>query len=543
MLKRVVAIFIVLAAAFWLSPAFTHAQDPEPAVKAFNDLVGAGYDVIEIDAFPDAQGNPDPTSIYALIETVTTDLNDSYIQRQVLRGFRTLYKYFPTKQNFIVVLRYDRWLYFFATNPADWDDVVAERVALADFWKVQRAQVRIYDAQERKYVTEKDFLNILQTNKNQTNKDFSGTAKNPLPPINTNPNAEAENIALEPSTTFLPADGTTEAFLLASLTDNQFAGLPTRGVNFAFQVRGQDERALPTAQTDQFGTARSKIASSRHLDLVLLRASTATLNATGQIIVGTPPGNNVKAQEQAVIEGLNSQGYLNADAAFLQATGPTGQVFRQGLAAVRVTSKGFDREVYSQLFRMMGTVRTVMPSASFLRPILLYAAADGHDYSILFSMRADIWDAYIRGDIGENQLWSNLNYDGAVNENGVRVNDKDFLSKNFTGSKQPRVSNVSRTVESTLTTEEWGEQLTVGSFLVPVGGYADTFRITELTDSANGFAIYETPNYNSPVFTFTRGNEAALSALRLDAGQFIVAVNGSRAPAKIVLEFVEHLVR
>ncbi len=526
-----------------LLPNAARAQNPDPSSQAFNELVGAGYDVIEIGDLPDAQGNPDPNSIYVEMETVTTDFNDRYLINQTLLGFRALNRYFPNRQNFVVVLHFDHWLYFFVTTPPDWDDLLSKRVTVADFWKTQVNQLRIYDTTARKYVTAKDFVNILQTNKNQTNKDFSGQAKSPLPPVNTNPNAQAENILLEPSTTYLPADGVTQAFLLATLTDKDFAGLPGRGVNFTYEVRGQEERALPTAQTDKFGTARSKIASSRPLAQVLLRASTSTLNASAQMIVGSAPGQDTKKQEAAVVDGLKAQGYRDADAGYVEYTGPAGNTIRQGIAAVRVTSNAFDRQVYSQLSRMLGTLRAVMPNANFLRPLLLYAAADGHDYTMLFTLRADLWDAYLRGDMSENQLWASLSYDGAVNENGVRTNEKDFLSKNFSGANPTLYSSVTRSLETTLTAEEWGEQLNLASFQVPVGGFADSFRVTELSGSANGFQLYATPDYNTPVFTFTSGNDEVLKTLRLGEGQYIVAVTGEHAPAKAALEFIEHLAR
>ena len=533
--------FLTLALVGLVSPA--RAQNPDASVQVFNTLVGAGYDVVKVGNYPDAQGQPDPNAVFVQMVTVTTDFNDRYIINQTLQGFVTLDKYLAGAQSYIVVLNYDRWLYIFVTNPADVDDLLAKRVTALDFWNTVRNQVRIYDTIEKKYLATKDFTSQNQTNKNQTNKDFSGNGKSPLPPVNTNPDAQVENILLEPSTTYLPADGSSQAFALATLTDREFAGLPGRGVNFTYEVRGQDERALPAAQTDAFGTARSKIASSRPLNLVLLRASTSTLNASVKILVSDSPGKNIKEQENAVIEGLKSQGFAEADAGYVEYTGPAGNTIRQALAAVRVTSKSFDREVYSQLFRMMGTLHTVMPDASFLRPLLLYAADDGHDYTLLFTLRADIWQAYLRGEIGENQLWASLSYDGAINENGVRTDSKDFLTKNFSGAKQTRVSSVARTVESTLIAETWGEQLTVGSFLVPIGGYADTFSVTEIGETANGFTLYATPDFNTPIFTYTRGQEAALRALRLEAGQYIVNVNATRAPAKLVLQFVEHLTR
>ncbi|MBI4674234.1 MAG: hypothetical protein HY741_21530 [Chloroflexi bacterium] len=543
MFKRILLLMVLVLLPVLLYPPNVQAQDPNPADLVFANLVGAGFDVVQVGYARDAQGNTLTDTVFVEMETITSDFNDRYIVGQVVGGVQALAKYFPHALNLLVVLKYDRWLFYFGTTAQDWDDVVARRTSGKDWWQKVLGGVRFYDTVQQKYITAKDFTSQNQTTKNQTNKDFSGQGDSPLPPVNTNPDAQAENILLEPSTTYLPADGTSQGYLLATLTDREFAGLPGRGVNFTYEVRGQDEKNLGVAQTNKFGTASSKITSSRALDLVLLRASTASLNASTQIVVGPAPGADPKAQAKAVIEGLASQGYRNADAVYEEYTGPTGATLRIGVAGVSVTSTSFDRQVYSQLSRLLGTLRTVMPKATLLNPILFYAASDGHDYRLFFLLRADIWDAYVRGDISENQLWANLSYNGAEDENGVFSNGKNFLKKNFTGAKQTRYSSAQRQVASTLTTEEWGEQLTVGSFLVPVGGFADTFSIGELSGSATGFTIYETPDYKTVVFAFNSGDEAALKNLRLDAGQYIVVVQGAGAPAKVNLQYVEHLGR
>lgn len=536
-----IAIAVVLLGVSCLLPLTARAQAPDPAAQAFGELVGYGYDVVEVGYFPDAQGKPSTNSVYALSETISTDFNNRYLTIEALRTFAVLSKYFPSAEYYVAALRYDRWIYFFVTTASDWDDLTSDRIGGEAFWNQVASQARIYDSVNKKYITPQDFTSQNQTDKNQTNKDFSGQPNSPLPPVNANPNAQAENILLEPSTTYLPADGKAQGLVMATLTDREFAGLPGRGVNFTFEVRGQDDKPLGSLQTDRFGTARAQITSSRPLDLVLLRANTANLNATTQILVGDPPGDNVKAQARAVQEGLESQNYTDVEADYAAQTAPNGKEYRIGIAAVRVTSKYFDRAVYSQLARMLGTIRTVMPQANLLRPVLEYAAPDGHDYALLFNMNTDVWDAFVRGDIGENQLWENLAYAGAVNENGVRTDSKDFLNKNFSGSAQTRYSSVTRRVTSSLTMEAWGEQLTVGSFLVPVGGSADTFTVAEMTGQATGLAIYATPDYNTPVFKYNPNDAAALASLRLASGQYVVEVTAPSAPAAVTLDYVEHI--
>jgi hypothetical protein len=541
--KRIFVLCMVVCGVLALPPA-TAAQGPTPEEAVMAQLVSNGYDVVSVGFFPDDQGNPRNDMVYAQLETITTDLSDRYVVNQVLRGFDALAQFYPRVDYYTMVLHYDRWLYLFVTTGPDFDDLKQKRVQALDYYNSVRRQVRIYDTVEKRYISEKDFTSQSQTNKNQTNKDFTGQAKNPLPPTNTNPEAKAENILLEPATTYLPADAATQAHVLATLTDQSYSGLPGRGVNFTFEVRGQEERNLGTAQTDRFGTARAQVSSSRPLDLVLLRAGTSTLNATVPMFVGPAPGTDRKAQADAVVKGLASQGYKDAEAEYVQVTGPTGRAFKLGIAVVRVESKSFDREVYSQLSRMMGTLRTVIPDANLLRPVLVYAAPDGHEYAILFSVNADVWDAYVRGDIGENEFWQTVNYDGAIDENGRSNDQKDFLSKNFTGTQAQNYSRAPRTVDSTLSQESWGDQLTVGSFVIAIGGRATDFNVEELSGSATGFALYATPEYNDPVFTFGAGDSPdAFRQLQLEAGQYMVEVRGSSPPARVTLSYVEHLAR
>lgn len=544
MLKRFAGgIVLLLLLGIWL-PGAARAQDPNPADLVFSNLVTAGFDVVEVGVPRDAQGNPMTDSAFVEMETITLNYDDTYVIGQVLQGFRALAKYYPHTRNRFVVLKNDRWLLFFNTTLSDWDDFIAKRVKGSDWWKQVRSQIRFYDAVQKKYITAKDFTSQSQTNKNQTNKDFTGQGgNNPLPPVNTNPNAQAENILLEISTTYLPADGASAGFMLATLTDADYAGLPGRGVNFTYEVRGQDEKSLGLAQTDQLGTARNKITSSRALGPVLLRAGTDTLNASTEVLVNPSPGNDSKLQAQAVYDGLTNQGYTDVDAGYYEQTGPTGETIGVGAAMARAASDAFDRKVYSQLSRMLGTIRTVMPKAAILDPILRYAAADGHDYRLFFTMRADLWDAYVRGAVSENQLWTGLDFATAIDENGIRTSDKNFLSKNFSRTAQTRYSSAPRTVAATLTTESWGDQMTVGSFLIPVGGYADGMLVSDLSGNATGFELFESPDYTTPVFKYKRGDDAALANLRLDSGQYVLSVDGDKPPAQVTLSYTEHLGR
>jgi hypothetical protein len=541
-MRRIEIFALVCLALVFAAPELAHAQNPDPADLVKTELVGTGYDVTAVGFFPDSSGQPRSDAVYAQIETITNDLGNRYLANQAIDGFEALNRYYPNATTLISVLHYDHYLLFFQTTPQDLDPLVRKQMGRADFWPGVRTNVHIYDTAAKEFVGEKDFVDKSQIDKNQTGKDFSGQSPNVIPTPAPNDNVKPEHILLEPSTTYLPADGATQAFLLASLSDANFNGLGGRAVDFAYEVQGQDEKSLGSESTDAYGTARANVTSSQPLDQVLLRASTTALNAAVQIVVGAPPGASKKAQVQAVVQGLTNQGYSDVDAESDQYTGPAGQKENEAVASVRVQSKSFDRAAYSQLIRSFGTLRTVMPDANLLIALLLFRSKDGHDYTLVYSVRPPDWDAFVDGQIGEVEFWQRVAYNGAVDENGNRVGDKNFLDKNFGASGGPAELSSPRSVQSTLTAETWGEQLNVGAFQVPIGGSADGFSLADSSGSAAGFELFATPDYTQPIFHFSQGdNLSALSALQLAQGQYILQVEGAHAPARVLLNYVEHL--
>src|SRR5207249_1236111 len=154
-------------------------------------------------------------------------------------------------------------------------------------------------------------------------------------------------------------------------------------------------------------------------------------------------------------------------------TGNLGQAVHQASAALDFASKRFDRAVYSEITRMVGTMRTVMPAADYLEALLQYQAQGGKAYLLRYVVRASDWDAFIKGEIGAS---------------------------------------------------------------------ADSFTLAELGGNASGWMLYATPDYGTPLFRFKKGdNPSALAALRLSEGQYILQVDAAHAPAKVKLNYLEHL--
>ncbi len=531
-----------LLAPLWLAPAVARADDPDPARLVITELVGRGYDVLDAGLYPDSQGQPRADAVYARMDTITNDLDNDYIEEQALDGSQALGRNYPHATNLITILQYARWQIIFQTSAQDLDQYRRKQIKTADYWSELRSNARIYDTVAKEFVGEKDFVNKSQVDKNQTSKDFSKTAPNPLPTPVPNSTNKPEHILLEPSTTYLPADSKSQVNLLARLSDAGFNPLSGHNVNFGYEAQGQSEKNLGAASTDADGTARAQVVSGRVLNVVLMRATTASLNAQVQVLVGPPPASSKEARLKAIINGLKSQGYLEADADYAVSTGPAGQAIRQAISAVRVTAKTFDRSVYSQLSRSFGTLRTVIPEANFLLAILQYRAKNGRDYSLLYSVLPDDWEAFVKGQVGENIFWQRVSYEGAVDEKGNNINDKDFVNKNFGPSTSRGQTNTPRGVESALTLEEWGEQLTVGEFEVPVGGSADGFTLADLSGNATGLAIFATPDFSKPVASFKRGDDPkVLSSLRLGQGQYVLEVQAEHAPARVQVNYVEHL--
>lgn len=538
----------ILALAALLLPYTAHAQNPDAANHVLTELAGHGYDVTAVGNYTDANGAPVPDTYYVQIETYTNDLDAEPLHEQWVAGFVALSRNYSTAKLLLVLLHYDHYLYVFQVSGLAFRQAVesyktGDGSAWDQLGSQVRTGVRIWDQTAKQYLNEKDFTHKSQIEKKNTYKDFGGVAKPPLPPTNPDPNAPAENIWFDYSTTFLPADGSARAVLMTTLEDHAYQALPDRQVFFSIDPQGRDPKELGARQTNSFGMARVEVRSSDALGEVVARTRTLDHNAAGRIVIGKSPGTDLAKQREAIVSGLTSQGYADAAMAVSEYTHVTGKVYVTGIVQSRISSNAFDRAVYSQMARMSGTLLAVIPGVTDLELRLLWNSPDGHDYIMYFQVSPEKWAEFVNGTINEYQFWQSVQYLAAYDENGHRVGDKDFLNKNFGAANKNQATSAQRSVTSTLTQEEWGAQLNVGTFLIPVAGSGDNFTV-EWSGGAQSFALYATPDFVKPILTLARdGDQSALQSLRLSSGQYLFAVAGDAPPAGVTLNYTEHLSR
>lgn len=534
--KRLLAALAVGIVLVRLVTAEVFAQEPDPADEAKAFLTAKGYTVTDVNYSNDDHGKPLANSVYVLMDAVGGDLDQPDLQAQVIWGFAALSQYYPRVELLNSILAYKQyWIMFHSTS----QDFVFPDATLpgATFWSQVRSQVRIYDRVKNSFVDEKDFTGD-QTVKDQAGKDFGATPSNPVPtPI---PSAlPGGTLWLEPSTTYLPADKNAQAAMMATLLDSRYAPLANRPLAFSYQAPGDDAQSAGTQSTDANGAARAHVAGSRDFNSLLLRASTESLNSQVSIVVGPVPAT--KADEiKAAVRGLSKQGYAGVDVSYYSDTSATGELTNYATVEMRMESQTFDRTVYSQLSRGMGTLRTMFPKANEVDVGLIFHK-DGHDWELLWSAQVAYWDQLVAGQISENEFWRNLRYEGAFDENGNRLDDKDFVDKNF-GAGAGKSASVTRTLESAITHEDWGDQWHGQEFVVLPGSYADSFGSAIFDGNATALQIFQSPDFTTPIVTYARGDNAdKLAGLRLGQGQYLFAVVGPTAPASAQVTYVEHL--
>jgi hypothetical protein len=535
MLKRLFATLGICLVLTLIPSAGTFAQEPDPADQVKSFLTAKGYTVVEVDYYPDEQGKPRPEVVYALMEAVSGNLDSAEIASQVVLGFHALRRYFPRADTLMSVLTYRKYAIFFSTPSATFDKFAKAEIGSNAFWNNVRGQVRIYDLVKKSYIDEKDF-----TSNNQTDKGFGSTPPNPVPtPVPTAP-LKGAHLRLEPSTTYLPADDKTSVTLIAALLDANFVPLVGQALGFSYEAAGQDAQSLGTQATDVNGTARAQAKGPPNTDSLLLRVSTEALNSQVPIVVG-PPVTAKMEQVDAVVEGLTKQGYADVEANFVSRTGPTGETINTGIASMRMASQTLDRAFYSQLSRAFGTLRTVFAKSNQLVVILVYRK-EGQDWLLYWRAQTANWDQFVAGKIGENDFWRYLEYPGAYDEDGNRLDDKNFMDKNFGAGGGGKEARVTRALESTMKKETWGDQWRGQEFVILPGSYADTFTLTELSGNATAVQIFQSPEFRAPFLEFKRGdNPDVLKKWRLGQGQYLFAIVATSAPAAARMTYVEHL--
>lgn len=538
MLKRFS--FLLLLVAILAPSAVSLAQQPESADEVKSLLTSKGYKVQQVDFFPDANGNPSPDAVYVLMDSVSGDLDGEDIALQATWGFAALRKYYPRVTNLLSVLAYKQYAFFFVTDNVTLDQFLNQKLSGADFWGDVRRRVKIYDSVKKSFIDEKTFTTNDQSTKDQTTKDFTKNPPNPAPTPTPSAAPAGDNLLLEPSTTYLPSDNKTAAVMIATLRNKDYAALVGQQVTFAYEVKGEGATELGSQNTDANGTARAAIRTGESLDEVLLRAATATQNSQVPIVVG-PAVTTKDPQAAAVVKGLESQGYQGVEVDYQTSVGPTGQSESYVIVGMRMVSASFDRAVFSQMSRAIGTARTVFPRASMIALDLIYRK-DGKDYELIWTLQPAYWDQFVAGQISENDFWRNLLYRGAYDPDGQMVGDKNFISKDFGAGTGAKEAQIKRTLESKMTHEDWGDQWNGQEFVVLPGSYADTFNLAELSGSATQIEIFQSPEFRTPLFTYKKGDSLdALKKLRLGQGQYYFAVVAASAPALARLTYIEHL--
>ena len=516
-----------------ISTRAVFAQEPDPADQVKSFLTAKGYTVTEADYYPDTQGKPRPEVVYVLMEAVSGNLDSADMAAQVILGFHALRKYFPRAETLMSVLTYKKYAIFFSTSSVTFDKFAQGQVRSDVFWNDVRSKVQIYDLVRKAFTDEKDFKS-----NNQIGKDFGTNPPNPVPtPAPTFPKGAL--LRLEPSTTYLPADDNTTVTLIATLLDANYAPLVGRTLDFSYEAAGQATQSLGTPVTDANGTARAQVKAPPDADSLLLRVSTEALNNQISIVVG-PPVTTKADQVDAVIEGLTRQGYADVEANFVSRTSPTGEVIHTGIVAMRMASQTLDRTFYSQLSRGFGTLRTVFPKSNQLLVILIFRA-DGQEWYLYWKAQMAYWDQFVAGKMSENDFWRYLEYVGAYDEDGNRIDDKNFMDKNFGAGGSGKEARVTRTLESTIKKETWGNQWRGQEFVILPGSFADTFTLVEMSENATAIRIFKSTEFRSPILDFKRGdNPDTLKKWRLGQGQYLFVI-APTAPASARMTYVEHL--
>jgi hypothetical protein len=167
---------------------------------------------------------------------------------------------------------------------------------------------------------------------------------------------------------------------------------------------------------------------------------------------------------------------------------------------------------------------------------------DGRDWHLMWSAQAAHWDQLVAGQISENDFWRNVQYVGAYDENDNRLDDRNFIDKNFGAGTGGKRASVTRALESTLTQETWGDQWHGQEFVILPGSYADAFSGLEWEGSATAFEIFQSPDFVTPLVSYERGDSPdKLLRVRLGQGQYLFAVVAPGAPASVRATYVEHL--
>lgn len=511
--------------------ALAQGEEHDPnALQVRASLEARGYEVLEVGFAADDRGRPTRSTVYVAMQAVEPQLDSDTTIRQVVFGLGALRDVYAEAEVVVVALQVERYWLLFPSTSQNFDDWFNELIGFDDFWNPIRGALRILDTETGRYISEKDF-----TSKDFTQKDFGGGK--PASPKD-DPRRGDENILLQPSTFFLPADGQTVGLAVAQLSDRQGRPLPGREVRFSFVATGDDPQDLGAISTNQgAGIAIRPFTSSRALGEVLVHATTGSQNAAVPILVDRAP-QSIDALRAALRDAYAVEDYLFRTIGREQGTNYMGDKLDIVWIESVMDQQSFNRRVANQALRSFGTMRTLFPESTQFINALIWKDAGGKQFYILHSLLATSVDEWLSGKITAEEMLARSEVQ-VLDQNGNPVGGKDFINKNFTPTSGPGV-DAPRTVTASLNEESWGEQLTVGIFRVPLGGSADGFAIEALDGKATGFELFDNGAMSVPLVSWRRGDdETALKALRLNEGQYLLTVLGP-APASVTLRYIEH---
>ena len=529
-------LWLLLVVVIWF-PASAFAQgegEGEAALDVQAALEARGYRVLEVGYAADGQGRIDRTTVYVVMEAAEPQLDTDTTIRQVVFGFGALRDVYTEAEVLIVALQVNRYLLLYPTTGQNFDDWHNELIGFYEFWNPIRSALRILDTETGRYVAEKDF-----TSKDFSNKDFGGGGS---PPPQDNTPLGDENILLQPSTFFLPADGETVGLAVARLSDRQGRPLANKEVQFSFVATGRDPQEIGSVATNrQSGIAIRPFTSSEPLGEVLLRVTTGSQNASVPILIDRAPTTE-DALQAILAEAYALDDYSFEGVAHFAGRDVTGEEYDIARIASVMEEQSFNRRVANQVLRSFGTMYTLFPSATQLEHFLIWVDPQGAYYYFVHSLPVTALQEWLNGEITAEVLLTRTEV-AILDEDLNFVGDKNFVTKNFAPPESGRTVDVPRTVTATITNEAWGEQLNIGIFRVPLGASADGFVLEELTGNATGFELFDNGAMDAPLVSWQEGeDETPLRSLRLSEGQYLLSVFGS-APAGVTLSYTEHQTR
>jgi hypothetical protein len=453
------------------------------------------------------------------------------VQKQVSLGFTTCERFYPDVSHIGVGLEWGEYVVMFPAEAADIRSARDGTMSIEEFWARVDPRVSLIYADTGKPVYDRQF----------TQKDFAGAGDwgAALPP-NAEPPARGEaQVRVQPSTAYLPTGS--DVVLVATVLDSAGAAVSGQNVEFTYTAQDGEAQAIGSAATTADGAARiSFTPPDGAQDTLLVGVSTTagdvTAHAAAPVTLG--PAMSGDAALGAITESLRIQGYNVMNARF-EAQGSTGT--RTSVLA-EIASPRFDLRVRSQILSMAGTLFALYSSLQEAEPVLLYRGG-GNSYQLVFRVNRPNWEAWLGGQTNENELWENIRLRKIIDaETGQPVDQQQFISKNFSDAIDTLGVATAHSVESTVITEAWGDQLNVGRLQVPVEAFASTFTVEERTQGAE-FAIYSSSDPVTPIYSSTGdpgGNN--LGDLRLSSGQYVLTLESGSPPAKVRLRYVERMI-